>query len=68
MPDEAPAPKDHPMLIAWEKYKLTDEYANSFSWGRHEQHRAGSLWASFVAGWEAVQTHNAEITRATERI
>ena len=24
--------KDNPIRIAWEKYKVTDEYKNSFKW------------------------------------
>ena len=61
MPDEAPVPKDHPLMQAWEKFNASEEYANSFSWARHEQHRQGSMWAAFMAGWEAAQTPNAEL-------
>jgi hypothetical protein len=29
---QAPCPKDSPLMIAWEAYKSTDDYANSRSW------------------------------------
>lgn len=28
----APCPKDSPLMIAWEAYKATEGYANSYSW------------------------------------
>lgn len=49
----SPLPKDHPIMIAWEKYKSSDAYANSFRWAEHEQHREGSMWAAFLAGYDA---------------
>lgn len=49
----APVPNDHPMMIAWQAYKTTDEYANTRKWALHEAHVDGSLWAAFVAGFHA---------------
>jgi len=41
-------PKDNLMRIAWEKYKLTDEYLNSFEWAEYKEHRGGSLWSAYA--------------------
>jgi hypothetical protein len=51
---QACAPDD-PRLIAWGKYKASPEYANSFQWAAEETHRAGSMWAAFIAGFAAAQ-------------
>ena len=48
-----PVPKDHPLMIAWEAYKATDDYTNTKKWAGYEQHVEGSLWAAFVQGWAA---------------
>jgi hypothetical protein len=56
MPIETAVSKDAPLMLAWEKYNLSEEYRNSFEWAAHEQHRTGSMWAAFVAGWEAART------------
>lgn len=53
MPDETPIAFDHPMKLAWDKYKGTDEYANTRRWALHEAHVDGSLWAAFNKGWMA---------------
>lgn len=50
---EQKLPDDHPMVIAWEAYKKTEEYRNSFRWAAEEQHRSGSMWAAFIEGWQA---------------
>lgn len=58
---------DHPMMIAWEKWRLSEEGRNSGKWAHFVKasepmqgqvilshpHLAGSLWAAFVAGWVA---------------
>lgn len=67
MPVAAQCPDDHPLMIAWEKYRATEEAANSDKWARTIQisepmqgqiivthpHTEGSLWAAFMAGFEA---------------
>ncbi len=30
----AECPKDHPLMIAWEKYKATEDAANTFKWAK----------------------------------
>ncbi len=47
-----PVPKDHPLMIEWDAYKATEEYANTKRWAGHAEHVEGSLWAAFVHGWE----------------
>jgi hypothetical protein len=49
----SPLPKDAPVMIAWEAYKVTDGYANTRNWALNEKHVDGSLWAAFLAGHEA---------------
>ena len=48
---DAPVPKDSPMMLAWERYKATSEYANTRNWALHEAHVDGSLWAAFCEGF-----------------
>ncbi len=71
MPDAQQAlPDDHPMMMAWEKYRATEEAANTDKWARHivvsepmqgqiivsHPHTTSSLWAAFVAGYEAASS------------
>jgi len=58
---EFPVPPDAPLMKAWERYKATESYANSFRWAADEKHRTGSLWAAFSAGFAAsfLQSHDA---------
>jgi hypothetical protein len=51
MPTESPMPKDHPLMKAWEQYKVTDDYTNTRKWAHHAEHVDGSLWAAFSQGW-----------------
>lgn len=44
-------PPDHPLMEAWNAHKATDEYQNSLRWA--PTHSEGSLWAVFMAGWQA---------------
>lgn len=48
-------PTGHPMVVAWEAYKVTPEYENTKKWAGDERHVEGSLWAAFVAGFGAHQ-------------
>jgi len=72
----APCPPDHPLMIAWEKYKASEDYANSYKWAtaaieyvvlpeptdpsanrftedHYRRFVEGSLWAAFMAGFNA---------------
>ena len=53
MSTEAPLPKNHPALAAWDAYKASPDFANSFNWADHEQYREGSMWAAFWQGYVA---------------
>lgn len=46
-----PVAKDSPLMKAWEAYKLTDDYANTRKWAKHDEHVDGSLWAAFMQGF-----------------
>lgn len=64
----AKLPDDHPLMIAWEKWKKSDGYANTLKWARRisvaeretnalleiqHPHTEGSLWGAFMAGYNA---------------
>jgi hypothetical protein len=46
--------KDAPVMIAWEAYKTSPDYANTRNWALREAHVDGSLWAAFFAGFNAL--------------
>ena len=50
---QSPVPKDAPLMVAWDAYKATEEFANSRTWAGIPAHTEGSLWAAFVEGWKA---------------
>ena len=49
---QSPIPANHPMMLAWGKYKASAEFANTRRWALDEAHVTGSLWASFIAGYQ----------------
>lgn len=51
MPVEAKVPEGHPLMIAWNAYKDTDEYTNTRGWAQNPAYVDGSLWAAFEMGW-----------------
>ncbi len=53
MSDMAALDPLEPIMIHWEEYKKTKEYANTLKWATHEEATEGSLWAAFVKGYEA---------------
>lgn len=55
MPVRTALPKDAPLMVAWEAYKATDDYANTRRWATHAEHTEGSLWGAFMAGYFAAQ-------------
>lgn len=64
MSAQTPVAKDHPLMIAWDKYKATEEYANNKKWAMFPERSEdldGSLWALFVAGWDAAGGPNGGI-------
>ena len=61
MPTKTPVPETDPLMIAWQAYKATEEYANTRRWATHETHVDGSLWAAFVAGWSVAKKGGIDI-------
>jgi len=59
MPDNnmSPVPEDDPLMKAWQAYKSSPEYLNSWTWAGEIKHRDGSMWAAFVQGWNAAKQH-----------
>lgn len=54
----SPLPSDHPLFLAWEEYRKTEDYVQTRAWAERREHLTGSLWAVFVAGWEAKEQHD----------
>lgn len=52
----------------WENYTSTEEYQNSFRWAAHEEHRQGSMWAAFMAGFLAVNPDGAKSDSANAKL
>ena len=61
MPAMSPIPADHPLMKSWETYKQTEDYRNSFKWAADLEHRTGSMWAAFEAGFRAATERAASI-------
>lgn len=51
MPVKTKLSKEHPLAIAWAKFKKTDEFENIKRWAIDPNHTVGSLWGTFEAGW-----------------
>jgi hypothetical protein len=67
MNSDTPIDKTHPLWIAWEKYKTSDEYANTRRWALVEAHVDGSLWASFCEGWKTQERELAQCRKELEK-
>jgi hypothetical protein len=54
---QTPVAKDDPLMVAWEAYQTTEDFANSKRWAEHVTHQylQGSLWGVFMAGFFAGQ-------------
>jgi hypothetical protein len=48
-----PIPSDHPLMIAWSRYRTTHQFDQALRWLEHPEHREGQMWAAFMAGWDA---------------
>ena len=55
MPTEQQLEHDDPRVVAFAKYKASEEYQNTKKWAREgkPEDTDGSLWAAFIAGWAA---------------
>lgn len=68
---QAPVADDAPVMIAWKAYQASPPFQNTFAWAKYVQiqtidtgaqliehpHLPGSLWAVFLAGFEAGSAH-----------
>lgn len=52
-------PNDDPLMIAWNAYKTTEDYANT-----RKHAFGGSLWAAFMAGFQAATERAAALHEA----
>lgn len=52
-----PIHSNHPVRKAWATYQQTESYKNSLKWASYEEHRDGSMWAVFLQGWQAYESH-----------
>jgi hypothetical protein len=46
-------PVDSPVRKAWERYQRSESWTNTRKWANDPEHVHGSLWASFLAGFNA---------------
>jgi hypothetical protein len=53
MPDMQAIPADHPIMLAWNEWQETQDFANTLNWAKHDVHLKGSLWNAFLQGYEA---------------
>lgn len=60
MSDMQALPKDDPRIVAWQAYRLTEDYENTRRWALQEAHVDGSLWAAFIVGYTATRTSDTE--------
>lgn len=58
---QTPVPADHPMMIAWNQYRESEEGLNAVRWAEHREHVQGSLWAMFTAGWRTAVERAADL-------
>lgn len=49
--EERALSEDEPVMVAWNAYEQTDDYANTLRWAAHAEHAQGSLWAAYLRGW-----------------
>lgn len=54
---EEKLPDNDPRIIAWKNFKSTHKYKDARYWVvSGESHIEGSLWAVFLAGYEAAKS------------
>lgn len=54
-----PVPANSPVMVAWDAYKETDQFANAKRWALTPEHTDGSLWAAFYEGFYAAAVNAA---------
>lgn len=61
MPTMTPVPKTDPLMIGWEAFKQTEDYANAKLWAERPEHLDGSLWAMYERGFRDATTRAANL-------
>jgi hypothetical protein len=46
-------PENSALMRAWREYQESADFQNALRWSSYPEHRVGSLWASFLVGWNA---------------
>lgn len=68
MPEEIPVDQTSPLWLAWLDYQRTEDYRNTLEWwGKPPQEPEGTLWAAFMAGFNA-GAGLSDHARAVERL
>ncbi len=65
---ESPVDRDAPVMLAWNTFKATDEYANAARWALSPEDTEGSLWRAFLEGFTAAAATATAVKEATERL
>ena len=55
MPTDSPAATTSLLMIAWNKYKESEDFINTKKWASHSEHVDSSLWAAFMNGYNSRQ-------------
>lgn len=50
------AKEDSPVVVYWSEYEASERFENAKRWAVKPENLQGSLWAAFVAGWDAHET------------
>lgn len=66
MPAMKEMPLTHPLRAAWESYKLSDDYANSRKWAAQPEHIEGSMWAVWLAAFNAATERAAALHESVD--
>lgn len=58
---------DAPVMAAWNRYKRSDDYANTRRWAIEPEHVDGSLWAAFETGFRLAMKAAASLPSPEEQ-
>lgn len=61
MPEMQQVSADHPLMKAWEKYRVSDDWRTAFKNAANLEYRTGVLWAAFLAGFNAATERAASL-------
>lgn len=66
MSQMSPVDQNSDLWKAWERWRTSDDGANSLRHCVNPQHARGSLWAAFMAGW--VRSNSAAVVKERPRM